>query len=230
MDTFSHAAWGYAALYRQPRLRWWGALAGAAPDLLWFIPSTIERVIDRGWGSLTVGSDRGIWRADGPPLPPELVESYFRYYIYTHSLVLLAAVVAILLVTRWRGYAWLAVPYALHIVMDIPTHERYQTRPFYPLSSWQYQGLSWADPRIFWPNVVALILVYAWILVLGAPGARMIFTGRRITHGTRISRIAQTHLAGRGWSRSWNGRRPRRRRGSGGCSSRSARHRGRRAC
>ena len=96
MDTFSHAAWGYAALYRQPRLRWWGALAGAAPDLLWFIPSTIERVIERGWGAMTVGSDRGIWRADGPPLPPELVESYFRYYIYTHSLVLLAVVVAIL--------------------------------------------------------------------------------------------------------------------------------------
>ena len=32
--------------------------------------------------ALTVGSDRSIWRADGPPLPPELVESYFRYYIY----------------------------------------------------------------------------------------------------------------------------------------------------
>jgi hypothetical protein len=118
---------------------------------------------DRAGHRSRLGSvDRG--RADGPPLPPELVESYFRYYIYTHSLVLLAAVVAILLVTRWRGYAWLAVPYALHIVMDIPTHERYQTRPFYPLSSWQYEGISWADPRIFWPNVIALIVAYAWIL------------------------------------------------------------------
>ena len=85
------------------------------------------------------------------------------FYIYTHSLVLLAVVVAILTVTRRRGYGWLAIPYALHIVMDIPTHERYQPRPFYPLSSWQYEGLSWADPRIFWPNVVALTLVFAWI-------------------------------------------------------------------
>ena len=137
MDTFSHAAWGYAVLHRQPRLRWWGALAGAAPDLLWFVPSTVERVLARGWGALAMGSDRRIWRADGPPLPPELVESYFRYYIYTHSLVLLAVVTAALLATRWRRYAWLAIPYALHIVMDIPTHERYQTQPFYPLSSWQ---------------------------------------------------------------------------------------------
>ena len=92
MDTFSHAAWGYAVLHRTPRLRWWGALAGAAPDVLWFVPSTAERVVKRGWGALTMGSDRGIWRSDGPPLPPELVESYFRYYIYTHSLVLLAVV------------------------------------------------------------------------------------------------------------------------------------------
>jgi membrane-bound metal-dependent hydrolase YbcI (DUF457 family) len=164
MDTFSHAAWGYAVLHRQPRLRWWGALAGAAPDLLWFIPSTVERVLAHGWGALAMGNDRRIWRADGPPLPPELVESYFRYYVYTHSLVLLAVVTAALLATRWRRYAWLAIPYALHIVMDIPTHERYQTQPFYPLSSWQVEGLTWADPRIFWPNVAALVLVYAWIL------------------------------------------------------------------
>ncbi len=164
MDTLSHAAWGYAVLHRQPRLRWWGALAGAAPDLLWFVPSTLERVIALGWAGLTMGSDRDIWRAGGPPLPPELVESYFRYYVYTHSLVLLAVLTAALLATRWRRYAWLALPYALHIVLDIPTHERYQTQPFYPLSSWQFDGLTWTDPRIFWPNALALVLVYAWIL------------------------------------------------------------------
>jgi hypothetical protein len=165
MDVFSHAAWGYAVLNAKPRLRGWGVLAGVAPDLLWFIPSATERVSDRGWGALTIGRDRSIWRADGPPLPPELVESYFRYYIYTHSLVLLALVTAVLLMTRWRRYAWLAVPYSLHIAMDIPTHERYQTQPFYPLTSWHVDGLTWTDPRVFWPNVAALAIVYAWIIV-----------------------------------------------------------------
>jgi len=180
MDTFSHAAWGYATLNRQPRLRWWGALAGAAPDLLWFVPSTVERVMAKGWGALSIGSDRRIWRADGPPLPPELVESYFRYYVYTHSLVLLGVVTAVLVATRWRRYAWLAMPYALHIVMDIPTHERYQTQPFYPLSSWHFDGLTWADPRIFWPNTVALVLVYAWILFARRRADR---AGNRRSHG-----------------------------------------------
>jgi hypothetical protein len=165
MDTLSHAAWGYATLHKARDLRWWAALAGAAPDLLWFIPSSIERVAQRGWAGLTIGSSRGIWRADGPPLPPELVEAYVRYYVYTHSLVMLALATMALLATRWRRYAWLAVPYGLHILMDIPTHERYQTQPFYPLSTWQFQGLAWSDPRVFWPNVLALVGVYAWIVI-----------------------------------------------------------------
>jgi hypothetical protein len=164
MDVFSHAAWGYAALNSKPGLRWWGALAGAAPDLLWFIPSTIERVASRGWSALAIGSDRRIWRADGPPLPPELVEAYFDYYIYTHSLVILAIATVVLRFTRWRPYAWLALPYALHILMDIPTHERYQTRPFHPISSWQFDGLTWTDPRIFWTNAAALVVTYGWIM------------------------------------------------------------------
>jgi hypothetical protein len=164
LDTLSHAAWGYAVLSRQRDLRWWAALAGAAPDLLWFIPSTTERVLEHGWSALSVGRDRGIWRVDGPPLPPELVDAYYRYYVNTHSLVLLAVVTSVMLMTRWRRWAWLALPYALHILMDIPTHERYQTQPFYPISSWRMAGLTWTDPRVFWSNVVALVLVYAWIL------------------------------------------------------------------
>lgn len=164
MDVFSHGAWGFAALHRDRDLRWWAVLAGAAPDLLWFVPSTIGAFATRGWDALRLGGQREIWRADGPPLPPELVESYFRYYIYTHSLVLLAIVTAAVLATRWRRAAWLAIPYALHILMDIPTHERYQTQPFAPLSSWQIEGMTWSDPRIFFPNLVALALAYAWIL------------------------------------------------------------------
>jgi hypothetical protein len=112
MDIVSHGAWGYASLHRHRDLRWWAVLAGAAPDLLWFVPSTVNAFATRGWDALRLGSQREIWRSDGPPLPAELVDSYFRYYIYTHSLVLLALVTTLVLATRWRRYAWLAVPYA----------------------------------------------------------------------------------------------------------------------
>ena len=164
MDTLSHAAWGYATLHRKRGLAWWGALAGAAPDLLWFIPSRIEAIVEKGWAAgMALGRERNIWRADGPPLPPDLVEAYHRYYVHTHSLVWLAAATAALSLTRHRRLAWLAIPCALHIVMDMPTHERYLTQPLYPLSTWQMVGLAWSDPRIFIPNVVALLATFSLI-------------------------------------------------------------------
>lgn len=181
MDTLSHAAWGYAVLHRRERrIALAGALAGALPDLLYFIPSKIEQIAERGWSALLIGREPGIWRADGPPMPPELIEAYQRYYIVTHSLILLGVVIALLLLVGARRWAWLAIPYALHIAMDVPTHERYLTQPFYPLSAWRFQGLAWADPRIFWPNMAALALVYGWIWRrrrreargTGAPGGR----------------------------------------------------------
>ena len=167
MDIVSHAAWGSVLLHRLPtRLLIAGALAGAAPDLLFWVPSRIEQIIEHGWPGLMMGREIGIWRADGPPLPPDLVEAYWRYYVWSHSLIVLGAVVAVgwLALRRERKWLWLGLPYALHILMDIPTHERYRTQPFHPLSDWQFAGLSWADPRIFWPHlaVLAVACVWAW--------------------------------------------------------------------
>ena len=164
MDIVSHALWGYASLrWRGVRPARAGALAGATPDLLYFVPSTVERVVEQGWSGLRVGSEPGIWSSDGPPLPPALVEAYERYYVWTHSLVVLAAAVAIILLARRRAWAWLSIPYGLHVVMDIPTHERYQTPFLYPLSTFTVEGVSWGHPLIFWPNWVAIFLVLYWL-------------------------------------------------------------------
>jgi hypothetical protein len=164
MDTFSHAGWGFATLHAKRGLAWWGTLAGAAPDLLFFIPSRMEGLVERGWAGLATGADPGIWRANGPPLPPDLLEAYHRYYVKTHSLVLLAIAVAVLFAAGQRRWTWLAIPYGLHILMDIPTHERYQTQPFWPLWSWSVQGLTWGDPRIFFPNAIALGVVLVLVV------------------------------------------------------------------
>ena len=167
MDTLSHAAWGYAALHgRRRAVALAGALAGAAPDILFFVPSRIGIALEQGVGkALSLGGEPGMWRANGPPLPPELVEAYWRYYVWTHSFAVLAVVAAAwwLAMPRRREWLWLAAPYALHILMDIPTHERYETRPLYPLSDWHMAGLSWGDPRIFVPNVAVLAVTLLWI-------------------------------------------------------------------
>jgi membrane-bound metal-dependent hydrolase YbcI (DUF457 family) len=167
MDTVSHAAWGFVLLHRLPtRLVVAGAVAGAAPDLLFFIPSRIEQIVEHGWRGVMLGRDPAVWRAGGPPLPPDLVEAYWRYYVWSHSLIVLGVAVGVgwLSLGRHRKWLWLALPYAMHILMDIPTHERYRTQPFYPLSDWQISGISWADPRIFWPHLVVLaaFCVWAW--------------------------------------------------------------------
>ena len=166
MDTLSHGLWGYAVSHRRRRaIALAGAFAGAAPDIFFFVPSRIGIAVSKGPGAaLRVGGEPGMWRAGGPPLPPELVDTYWRYYVWTHSLVVLAAVVLLwwVLFPRRREWTWLAVPYALHILMDIPTHERYETRPLHPLSDWHMIGLSWGDPRIFFPHLVVLALTLLW--------------------------------------------------------------------
>jgi len=165
MDTFSHAAWGWVSLRRpRPALAWWGALAGALPDLLFFAPYAVEQVAAAGWRSLFLANEPDVWKLDGPPLPPILAAAYDSYYVYTHSLVLLAAVLAILYFARQRSWLWLGVPYAIHVVMDIPTHERFAPQPFFPLSDWKFVGLSWGDPRIFWPQLGLLLVAVVWTL------------------------------------------------------------------
>jgi hypothetical protein len=178
VDTFSHGLWGVATLRAARRdtpaggsqrtIRWWlAAIAGMAPDLLFFIPSRLDLWITTGNPGLRGSVEADIWRAGGPPLPPELVYAYDKYYVKTHSLVLVAIVVLALWTAGKRRWTWLALPYALHILMDIPTHERYRTQPLWPLSSWQLHGLTWGDPRIFFPHLAVLIGVYAWLRTTG---------------------------------------------------------------
>ncbi|MGH9380750.1 MAG: hypothetical protein ACRD2Z_09075 [Thermoanaerobaculia bacterium] len=163
MDTFSHGIWGWVVLRRRgASLARWGVLAGAGPDLAFFLPSLVERIIQRGWSGAFAGRDPGIWRADGPPLPAELVEAYHRYYVWTHSLVILGLVTLAVWLLGRRRWCWLAVPWGLHILMDLPTHERYLTRPFFPLSQWTVHGLAWTDPRILWPHLAILVAAVVW--------------------------------------------------------------------
>lgn len=164
MDIVSHAGWGYATLrWRGEREARLGALAGAAPDLLAFVPSAVHRLLTDGWSAPPRPErDPSFWRHAGP-LPPDLQYAYDHYYVYSHSLVVLLAVAAVLWLARKRSWIWFCVPYGLHILMDIPTHVRFQTPFLYPLSRWTFQGTSWSEPWIFWPNWILLIAALLWV-------------------------------------------------------------------
>lgn len=166
LDIVSHAGWGYALLRPQgKKFAWAGAVAGAAPDLLFFIPSMTERIVRNGWSSFRSYGARNpeIWKADGPPMPEDMVRVYENYYVYTHSFFILLAVMGIVYLLRKRQWLWLALPYAFHILLDIPTHERFQTPFLFPFSRWTIQGTNWGHPWIFFPNWIALISVLIWL-------------------------------------------------------------------
>jgi hypothetical protein len=59
--------------------------------------------------------------------------------------------------------AWL-----LHILVDIPTHStRFFPTPFlWPISSYEFSGIGWANPMIFIPNVVLLTSLYVWYFLI----------------------------------------------------------------
>jgi hypothetical protein len=161
MDILSHALWGYASLrWRGPRSARWGALAGAAPDLLFGAGALAEHTVRHGLHA--IGQTFGIaayYRKDGPPMPPELLDYYHHFYAYSHSLVILGAV-ALAWWTWRRRSPWLAIPYGLHILMDMPTHERYQTPFLFPLSSWTFEGYAWGRPPVFLANWLLLFATY----------------------------------------------------------------------
>ena len=162
MDTLSHALWGYAATrWRGPKTARWGALAGAAPDLLYNGAAIIGTLITDGPAGLAglSSEDNSVWRKGGPPLPQSLVDIYHTYYVWTHSLIVLGVVVALWYAVR-KKQPWPLLAFGLHILMDIPSHERYETPFLFPLSDFTIVGYSWSHPSMLIANFGALIIVY----------------------------------------------------------------------
>jgi hypothetical protein len=161
MDIISHALWGYAVLrWRGPRSARWGALVATVPDLFWSAGTLRVYVVNNGSKKILSAFGRGeMYLKDGPPLPPHLIDAYYNFYVYSHSFVILALLGLVWYLLRLRP-PWLLLPWALHIAMDIPTHERYQTPFLFPLSGWTIEGWGWVRPPVYLTNWAALVATY----------------------------------------------------------------------
>lgn len=157
MDVLSHGLWGGISFGRKSKKSFWlSFFIGVAPDIFSF--GVFFIVVLFSGVSLKFGG--------GPP-DPSLIPSYVGHlYNLTHSLIVFAIVFLSfrIFLKRWVT-EFLAWP--LHILVDIFSHsyQFYPTPFLWPISNYKVDAVSWGDPRIFLPNVILLVVLYAaWFI------------------------------------------------------------------
>ena len=154
MDIISHGLYG-GALFGQKNKKsfWLSFILGMAPDLIAFAPYFFLVV---------VGVLPRLQYATEPPYTP-MPEFVHTLYNISHSLVIFVLLFLILWAI-FRRPIWELLAWGLHILVDIPTHsyEFFPTPFLWPFSSVAVDGHPWGTPEVFIPNIIALILVFAW--------------------------------------------------------------------
>lgn len=160
MDIFSHGLYGGVAFGRRSRPSYWLAFFfGIAPDFFSFGLFFALTLLGL--------AEHPDWRSGQHPDPAGIPGFVHALYDGTHSLVIFAAVFAIVwLILRRPLLEMLGWP--LHILVDIPTHsaEFFPTPFLWPLSDYSFDGWNWSRPEIFIPNVIFLAGLYIWFYII----------------------------------------------------------------
>lgn len=150
MDIFAHGLWSYAVFHKKKYV-WLATLFGLLPDFLSFGIIFMINLINGNFHR-------------GPPSVGSLPEWLFAAYNITHSLVMFLFVF-ILIYAFTKRWFWPLTAWAIHILTDIPTHSfRFFPTPFlWPLSNYEFDGISWATPWFLVLNYVCLMTVFILI-------------------------------------------------------------------
>ncbi len=170
MDVLAHTLWTNAVFHskyhKQRKMRYLAAFFGVAPDLVGFTPLIIY-LIYSGRIFNPAGFINGKLN--------NWTVSFAEYaYNYTHSLLIFLVVFLLVLlignVYKYRQnpdnskiwFFWPLLGWALHILIDIPTHPDFYSTPFlFPLSNFRnHHGISWGHPVFMVINYGAIILTY----------------------------------------------------------------------
>ncbi|MBI2542308.1 CRISPR-associated DxTHG motif protein [Candidatus Woesearchaeota archaeon] len=160
MDIFAHGLWSYAAFHRKKYV-WMAVLFGLLPDFLSFGIIFVMNLFNGNFHR-------------GPPSVNGLPEWLFAAYNMTHSLVMFGAVFALVYLFTKKWF-WPLTAWAMHIIIDIPTHSfRYFPTPFlWPVSSYRFDGISWGTPWFMAVNYSALMAVFILIAHNKAKNAKV---------------------------------------------------------
>lgn len=154
MDIVSHGLWGGVALGRKKRSDYFYAFGfSVLPDIL------AEGIM---FSLLYLGAPNMPSVEHGHPDITEFPIYAQNFYNTTHSLIVFAAVFAAVWLIRKKPF-WPLAAWALHILMDIPTHsyDLFPTPFLWPLSDFKVDGIPWRSSLIMIPDIVLLIGVYA---------------------------------------------------------------------
>lgn len=159
MDIISHGLWSGTGFYHKSRKSFWTAFAfGVIPDFLAF-----------GWFFTALLINLGLGKIDftkfEPPAKDFIPQYVHTIYNFTHSLFIFAAVFIIVWIIFKKPMLEM-LTWGLHILMDIPTHNHvfFPTPFLYPLSSYKFDGISWASQPFFTINWIVLLLLYSYLI------------------------------------------------------------------
>jgi len=163
MDILAHALWTAAAgipirrrLHRPLNLGWlifWGVF----PDIFSFAVPAIVRI----WWYATGVTPHLLPDAKGP----QHFQFVWQLYYCSHSLITFGIVFGLIWLLRKRPVLE-PLGWALHILIDIPTHQGIFVLHFlWPLSSFGVSGFRWENRWFLLANYCGLLLVYMWIWI-----------------------------------------------------------------
>ncbi|MBI1935835.1 hypothetical protein HYS31_05330 [Candidatus Woesearchaeota archaeon] len=150
MDFFAHGLWTYA-IFHKKEYKWWAALFGLLPDALSFGLFVTMNIL--------AGN-----KLNGPPPLSTIPKFVFVSYNYTHSLVVFG-IIFLLICLITKKWLWPLAAWGIHIITDIPTHSTsfFPTPFLWPISSYNFNGISWANGWFMILNYAALMCVFILI-------------------------------------------------------------------
>lgn len=88
------------------------------------------------------------------------------YWVYamdniTHSFVVSFAIIGVVYLLKPK-LVWPLLAWPFHILLDFPFHtkEFFPTKIFWPINDFTYDGVSWANPQVWFMNLFFLCLFF----------------------------------------------------------------------
>jgi hypothetical protein len=172
MDILAHTLWANAGARGVNGLRaktgkakiihpGWTGFWGVFPDLFAFTIPFVVMI----WRVIIGQAPLSQWHDHHAVLGGFDLAAYL--YQWSHSLVIWAAVFIIVWIISKRP-RWELLGWALHILIDIPSHviDFYPTPFLFPISEYRFPyGLQWSNMWYMIINYAALAGVWIWIIV-----------------------------------------------------------------